>query len=73
MQSGGINEKYELPYDLIISGQGDVKVNSKPVNLMVLSKNKIPNLKHQITNKSQISIFNDQNYHDMGMASAFIP
>jgi hypothetical protein len=26
-----------------------------------LGENKIPNLKHQITNKSQISIINDQN------------
>jgi hypothetical protein len=33
--------------------QGNVKVISKPVNLIALSKNKIPNLKHQMTNKSQ--------------------
>jgi hypothetical protein len=30
---------------------------------MVYLNNKIPNLKHQISNKSQISIFNDQNIH----------
>jgi predicted AAA+ superfamily ATPase len=29
---------------------------------------KIPNLKHQITNKSQISIFNDQNFHQSDVA-----
>jgi len=30
---------------------------------------KIPNLKYQITNKSQISIFNDQNIHHKRIAS----
>jgi len=30
---------------------------------MVLSDDEIPNLKHQIANKSQLSIFNDQYIH----------
>jgi hypothetical protein len=34
-----------------------------------LLENKIPNLKYQITNKSQISIFNDQNIHHSCIAS----
>jgi hypothetical protein len=42
---------------------GNAKVSSKPKEQKVLRDNKIPNLKHQITNKSQISIFNDQNIH----------
>jgi hypothetical protein len=36
--------------------QVNVKVNSKPVALKNLYNNKIPNLKHQITNKSQYSM-----------------
>jgi hypothetical protein len=35
----------------------------------VLKDNKIPNLKHQITNKSQITIFNDRNIHHRSTAS----
>jgi hypothetical protein len=31
------------------------------LQLKALGDNEIPNLKHQITNKSQITIFNDQN------------
>jgi hypothetical protein len=34
-----------------------------------VSNIKIPNLKHQITNKFQISIFNDQNIHLICIAS----
>jgi hypothetical protein len=30
-------------------------------HITATDENKIPNFKHQITNKSQISIFNDQN------------
>jgi len=34
-----------------------------------LKDNKIPKLKHQITNKSQNPIFNDQNIHPSWLAS----
>jgi hypothetical protein len=50
--------------------QGQEKDNFKTVaSAMCLQDNKISNLKHQITNKSQISIFNDQNFHQSFIAS----
>ena len=42
-------------------GHGNFKVDSNPLSHKVLESHKIPNPKHQITNKSQITIFNDQN------------
>jgi len=41
--------------------QGNVKITAKQLESGSLIDNKIPNLKHQNTNKSQISIFNVQN------------
>ncbi|MGD2014671.1 MAG: hypothetical protein PVG84_13025 [Desulfobacterales bacterium] len=46
-----------------------IEVNSKSIALEVLSDNKVTNLKHQITNKSQITIFNDRNTHHSRIVS----
>ena len=49
------------------AGQGGVKVKSKLKHMRkVLKENKISNLKHQIPNKSQTSISNDQNIYQNG-------
>jgi hypothetical protein len=52
-----------LSSKIIAFFKGNAKVNSNPVYQKILYSKKIPNLKHQITNKYQISIFNDQNEH----------
>ena len=43
---------------------------ANPEMILKGSIKKIPNLKHQNTNKSQITIFNDQNIHDRYIAIA---
>ena len=48
-------------------------VNCLNGNFCQNKDNKIPNLKHQITNKSQNSIFNDQNIHPNWLASICNP
>jgi hypothetical protein len=48
---------------MYLASRATLKEILNQLRLKVLYANKIPNLKHQITNKSQITIFNDQNIH----------
>jgi len=47
----------------LLGSQGSVGSSSKLVAAAGFQGHEITNLKHQITNKPQISIFNDQNIH----------
>ena len=56
-----------------IHRKGNVKVTSKPFGFDHSIRIEISNLKHQITNKFQIPIFNDQNFHQSCIEFVFIP